>query len=459
MLGTPTLEEVIGSLVALINSGCAITTKGASGHLIQQLMDIVMGVEQAHSGKKDVLKIGQAIIGTWLPERMKKEIDSFDSKKSISSNCGLCHKSCDTMIKPLTLVCGHMFCLQCIMTHAESNSFCPDPHCRRRLCRELDLNPYTPDVDDPSKDYGGPENLTTEQLKIECEAMKMEWDDDSKETLVKKRVPNQKSSSSLSIEIASFNAMGKGKSGKVTWLTPKLGPIWISIKMKGIPIIASTSSWSAYTLVSPAFVELFGLKRTRLSTKHLKRHLSNKVMSGKNTVIEEFEFFVGDVRVTLNNVVEIDPAPSHLGIQLGQDFFRFAAFSKMNILCYSDVPVSTHDGTPSAKNFMVLSEGGFRAGHTNDSTVVEELRYYGRCGKTARIPLHHIRVGINSEAFLAKKIEGTDQTCFWCNRDFHGMLRCTPCLKVGRKVQYCDDKCQKKAWKAHKLSPPHKKIT
>ena len=455
LLGPPSPEDCHFVLLRLLEAGSQITSNAVAFHFLTGYVNSIASSQTLGSQKAGAGQLGKALIGTWLPPDTKDEVLQYKSFSEKSEECGICKKTSDEVVKPLVLSCSHMFCLSCIKSYGETNSKCPIGTCRRMLCRELHSTEQTFDAEDPSANYGGPENLSDEQLKRECEALKIDYDEDSRNALVKARVPSEKQG--LFVETSLIAAVGKN-GPKVVWMAPKQGPVFIPITMKGVPIFASMCTWSNYTLVSTDFVETYGLKKSRLVSRAMKSFMSSKLDRRTYTVIDEFEFYVDGVCVKMNNAVEISPSPSHLGIQLGQDFFQYAAYSKMTLLCNQNLPVSTHDGsTPVGKDFIAITEGGHRVGYTVELRVPEELRYYGWCGKSARVPIYHANHSGTAQPISALKTGSSDHLCHWCNREFAGMMRCTPCTKIGKQVNYCDEKCQKKAWKVHKTCPPHAK--
>merc|ERR1719223_2201149 len=111
------------------------------------------------------------------------------------------------------------------------------------------------------------------------------------------------------------------------------------------------------------------------------------------TALEEFTIQVGGISVKLRNALEMNPAPSFLGIQLGQDFFRSSAYSAVTVGTVIDVNVNGKSG--GKKSVMMLTEGGLmpKVGMPGDRRM-EELRFYGRCGKSTRIPLLHVETTV-----------------------------------------------------------------
>ena len=408
----------------------------------------LMGPEKAGA-----VQLAKALIGTWLPSDMKTQVLGYKSSLESPKDCSICNIIDDETRKKITLSCGHTFHISCIKDYAEENVRCPVRTCRKRLCRELNPSPQDFNPEDPSAHYGGPENLTDDQIRTECAASGIEFDHGSRSSLAKSRVPSKEKG--LFVECSAAGAVGK-VGAKVSWMTPKRGPVWIPITVKSIPILASVSTSSSYTLVSSDFIQTFALRKSRLVSKSMKSFLSSQTNRQTFTVIDDFNLMVGDVCVKINNAVEINPAPCHLGIQLGQDFFQYAAFSKLNLLCNLNVPANTYDGsTPVNKDFIAVTEGGFRVGYTTELKKREELRYYGWCGKSARVPVYHANHSGTALPLSALKTGSHIKMCHWCNREFSGMMRCPPCAKVGKDVNYCDDKCQRKAWKIHKTKPPH----
>lgn len=452
LFGEPSAESCILSMQELLRRGCKFSQDSISMHFLSQLVSAIDNPAKFDMKKVNGVHTAKALIGTFLPDTVRQKfILAYKSNNIRSKDCEICsEKGSEAKGKLVTLSCGHTFQISCILEYAKSSSRCPI--CKRDLCREL-ISRQEVNSKNPAIAFSGPETLTVSQTKAECEAINIEWNESAGSALLKRRVPSKEEG--LYIELSMFQAEGRHNNGKKQWITPKNGQTWVPIKLKDVHIFASLSTSSTVTLVSPNFVNSFALQKSRLSSDKLPSGIFANRTKCMFTVVDEFEIMVGDVSVKLNNAVMCDPSPGYLGIQLGQDFFKCAAFSQLNVVCASEV--STHDGMPPKKEFMATTEGGYRVGHTLDSNAVEELRYYGKCGNWARVPIYHLPFLSDYPpcGLVLKPQEAWE--CHWCGRYFPGMMRCPPCAKIGKQVNYCDERCQKKAWKIHKLKPPHTK--
>jgi hypothetical protein len=233
-------------------------------------------------------------------------------------------------------------------------------------------------------------------------------------------------------------------------MAPSSGPVIVEITIKGVPVVAHISNNSRYTIISASVVKTFNLKRLeKLRSLAFRDALTEKRLKNMSvTCLEKFTFSVGGVEVTLRNAVEIDPDRDGIGVQLGQDFFLSAA------LCAVDVKVGGH---------VTDSQGNQEAGYMRvDGTCSwliakcdsESLRYYSHGGKTARLPLLHFNPNISAKInAITLKDDATFDECSWCCRTFpEGMSSCPSCSNAGKVVYYCDERCQKAAWKVQKAN-------
>jgi hypothetical protein len=220
-----------------------------------------------------------------------------------------------------------------------------------------------------------------------------------------------------------------------------------------VPVVAHISNNSRYTTISASAARTFSLKRLeKLRSLAFRDVLTGKRLKNRSiTRLEEFVFSVGGIEVTLRNAVEIDPDMDGIGVQLGQDFFLSAAW------CAVDVQVDMHtsDCRGNQEALYMRTDGmcSWFIGKC-DSKHSESLRYYSHGGKTARLPLlrfnPHKDARINA---ITLKCDATFTECSWCCRTFpEGMHSCPVCYDVGEDVYYCDERCQKAAWKVHKAN-------
>lgn len=455
LFGIPTAENTVRCSIELMRRGARITHASFGVACLSKLVSNFDTPDDALEKERHAaLFVAKAFLGIWLPEGIRKSIQAIKEEPSgCASKCGICGASKEDATKPIFLHCGDMFCLGCIKKHAQENSSCPT--CNQPLCREFCPDDKWFDEADITVGIPGPENLTEQQLEMEHIARfgkKLEEGESALEKVQKDRGNN----STLLMEF-SFPPVNRAqiKNG-FQWASPQLGPVAIPITLKTVPIIAHLSARSTYTIASPAFVATLGLKKTKLSTTNMLGFAGAK-LSETFTALEEFTIQVGGISVKLNNVLEMNPAPGFLGIQLGQDFFRSSAYSVVTVGTSIDINIDGKSG--GRKNVMMLTEGGLvpKIASAGDNRI-EELRFYGRCGKSARIPLLHVGTIGKVQRFPVVGRNGSRVSeCHWCRRRFSKMMQCPPCAKVGKVVSYCDGQCQKKAWKVHKSNPPHSK--
>ena len=112
----------------------------------------------------------------------------------------------------------------------------------------------------------------------------------------------------------------------------------IPITVRGVPILASVSNASVYTMVSSAFVKTFGLGKTNLTstafTSANPARASGPGLAG--TVLKDLVFTLGDaagIPIRLNTAIEASTLDGgRIGVQLGLDFFMRAAWYHCRVL-------------------------------------------------------------------------------------------------------------------------------
>jgi len=454
--GVPTAEDVVRCSIALMRRGVGMTPDSFGVACLSKLVSNFDSPDDALEKERHAaIFVAKAFLGIWLPESIRKSILTVEEEPTgCTSKCGICGASKEDAVKPIQLYCGDMFCIGCIKNHAKDNSSCPT--CKQPLCREFCPNDKWFDEADIAVGIPGPENLTDEQLEIEHKA-RYGKETEEGESALEKVQKDRGTNPAFILELSFPPVSGAQAQSGLQWASPQRGPAAIPITLKKVPIIAHLSTRSTYTIVSPAFVHTFGLKKTKLSTSNMIGFAGAK-LNETFTALEEFTIQVGGISVKLRNALEMNPAPSFLGIQLGQDFFRSSAYSAVTVGTVIDVNVNGKSG--GKKSVMMLTEGGLmpKVGMPGDKRM-EELRFYGRCGKSTRIPLLHVGTTVGKAlVFPAVGRNGSKVSeCHWCRRRFTTMSKCPPCAKVGKVVTYCDENCQKKAWKVHKTNPPHAK--
>jgi hypothetical protein len=171
--------------------------------------------------------------------------------------------------------------------------------------------------------------------------------------------------------------------------------------------------------------------------------LKNKVI----TCLEEFTFLLGGIEIRLRNAVEVEPDLDGAGVQLGQDFFLSAAW------CVADVETGEAVDSRGNRQPAYMRTDAIASWMELDCNS-ESLRYYGHGGKTAHVPLLHYNPHKDARVTaMTLKPDTTFTECSWCTRTFpKGMAQCTGCSDWGENVYYCDERCQKAAWKVHKVT-------
>ena len=104
----------------------------------------------------------------------------------------------------------------------------------------------------------------------------------------------------------------------------------IPITVRGVPILASISNASVYTMVSSAFVKTFGLGKTKLTSNAFKGATPAPGPGLAGTVLKDLVFTLGDaggIPIRLNTALEASSLDGdRIGVQLGLDFFMHAAW-------------------------------------------------------------------------------------------------------------------------------------
>jgi hypothetical protein len=230
--------------------------------------------------------------------------------------------------------------------------------------------------------------------------------------------------------------------GSYVNLCPQNGPVSIQVSVWNIPILARISNRSLYTIVSKTVVDNLGLKRIeRLTSNKFVDTVSGKKLRATTfTCLEPFTIQVGEIKVTLRTAIEASPDPMGImfGMQLGLDFLY------SGIWCPIDVKIG-EDGD----GFMRVDGD---VAWSSQKPSKEMLRYYSHDGRVANIPiLHFSPFDKHTIHGMSLKADVTFEQCYWCCRVFpKGMKVCGPCHDSGNTVTYCDQRCQKAAWKVHK---------
>ena len=473
LFGLPNFEDYATSIIRVLQAGASFSS--ADMGLSVCVHSSAKQVTRRMDAKKRnlLVQISRVLFGDSLPSVIRKEVKEYDSKASNQKGYGVC-KICNNTMgdrdSPITLYCGHVFCLACVKamrTKKNSNSTCPV--CNRRLGRDL-LSEFSRKQRPPSHLLGvdhrneeesseprGPWVLTDKQLEIECQARGVV---DNKDLTREERLEEMQAEPKLSLtyllelsSTRSFVVDGR------QYLAPRDGPAVIPISVKDVPVLAWLSPTSPLTVLSTDFVENFGLERKELGSKEFIQYDGSEL--DRFWAIKEFVFHIGEIEIRLNNAIcyqfsEENERPR--GVQLGMDFFDTAAWAQVSVqLDASFLKDEPNDGTDEDDNETVpetvfaMADGCGPIVVTSDPQP-EEIRFYSRTGQMFRSPLIHVLNLSESEFIpivsLPNSVEFTE--CEWCSRCFpSGMKSCTECEELGRSTFYCDEACRKQAEALH----------
>jgi hypothetical protein len=165
------------------------------------------------------------------------------------------------------------------------------------------------------------------------------------------------------------------------------------------------------------------------------------------TCLEEFKFVLAGIEITLCNAVEVKPDMNGAGVQLGQDFFLSAAW------CVADVETAEAIDSHGNRQVAYMRTDATASWIAWDCSS-ESLRYYGHGKKNAaHVPLLHNNPHKGAKvSAMTLKPDTLFTECSWCTRTFpKGMAYCKACFYSGVNVYYCDERCQRSAWKVHRV--------
>ena len=412
-------------------------------------------------------RLAQLVVGRWLPDSARTKLKHYgkpieDSDQGADTTCRMCkNETTTTSERPqIKLYCGHSFCVACVFGRSEDDNVdLSCPVCRKMLC--LDVTGSVSKTCESlaelksgcSAPYG-PSALSTKQLRMECQWRGIQTllrnDDRLRKMLLNESVHSSSNRQRKPMPRFDLNTNVPINNGTDEQLeAPKGGPVVFPIMVKGVSVLAFLSTTSYFTLLSPEFVENFGLQKVGLETDRLANVFGNESCKGRFSLVEEFRFDVGGINVYLRNALEA-PLPSCFGVQLGLDFLRSGAWCVIDVKLEDIIDQATRLGS------SITTDGCGRAFFIN-SNRKEELRYHTHDGRSSRIPLMHLqpfKVGNISNWVSVARCE-TLAECSWCCRVFspHAMLSCPQCPSV----YYCTAECRDSASvvhnaKAHSLS-------
>jgi hypothetical protein len=493
--GPPSIGDVAESLIMLRQQGAVFTWNEGTMDFWKNMADHSANLRQP----RDIERLSESLLGYWLPtaihelleQESREELAHHDSVETgKTQECPICRKPLQKMV---TLYCSHSFCRHCIVQYGvNGGSSCP--LCRGRLCKEI-VGAIVPPTEEaardlyslfgltnaPFSDKRGPQCLSDKQVLEEAtvEGMDATIPLATLREMLSARVSqghneqlDYRTTFQASRRDADAEEILLGSTSKVVSLelssthsviyhskrlnAPRQGPAMIEIKIKGIPVIARISNNSFYTCVSASVVKIFKLKRLEnLSSSKFRDGLTGRRL--RATCLEDFTFSLGEVVVSLYNAVEVDPGMQGAGVQLGVDFFLSAAWCVVDVTFGTSI-TKDHDQDGKKDDCDSL----FRTDGVRSCVIsgckLESLRYYAHDGKTAHVtvlhynPLNHMNVGV----VTLKR--GTEfEECNWCLRTFPGgyMAQCGVCKGMGENIFYCDERCQRAAWKIHCKKEAH----
>ncbi|KAL7578824.1 hypothetical protein ACA910_016045 [Epithemia clementina (nom. ined.)] len=477
LFGLPQFEDYATSIIRVLQAGASFSSFDmglavcvhASAKQVTRRMD---------AKKRNLLvQISRVLFGEKLPDAILKEVQKFDDNfvRTVDRNthglCKICNNTMGDRDSPITLYCGHIFCLECVKSLRLSKSSNPTcTVCNRKLGRDL-LSSEARERRPPSHLLGidhrneeesseprGPWVLTDKQLEIECEARGvLDNRDLTRQERLEEMQAEPKLSLSYLLELSSTRSfVVDGRQ----YLAPKEGPAVIPITVKGIPILAWLSPTSPLTVLSKDFVENFRLQKKELGSKEFIQYDGSEL--DRFWAIKEFSFEVGDIEIRLNNAIcyqFAEESDRPRGVQLGMDFFDTAAWAQVSVQLDgsfmknddNDDPVKEDENETQNDVVYAIADGCGPLVVTGDPQP-EEIRFYSRTGQMFRSPLIQVLNLSESDFIPIVSLPNTVQftECEWCSRCFPtGMKACAECEALGRQTYYCDEACRQQAMAVH----------
>lgn len=308
--------------------------------------------------------------------------------------------------------------------------------------------------------HRGPHLLSDAQLRFECKVI-IGKSEGTRESLLEELLRSMKESTYAGSEVKigdetypvnedgvqvelSASVRYHIRKEKLILHPPQWGPVVIPIQVKGVPVLASLSPHSIFTVVPKAVVTTFGLKTKPITSSRFIDALDKKIYVAE--VVDEIKFFLQDVEICLNNAIVLNNESGIMNIQLGKDFFETAMWTRWSVRLADDV--------------YVVSDGGYTTNMImNDQS--DELRYYSRGGKICQVPLIHIRnySGVVEAPKIIRLPNFSNKCgeCQWCCRYFpcDGMLKYddNDGDSSSREFRYyCDEECKAKGLATRSVS-------
>ena len=482
--GAPKLDDYATTLLRLLQNGAMFSPNNSSLAVCFHCLSskrVTLPPRVSSEAKKILTGLRPILFGEKLPDTLREEVQGImaasQKARSLDTSCAVCLDAIGSRGDPVTLRCGHTFCHDCILEFGHSKAPLAAekrcPMCRRLLCRDLLTETGRKQRESLSifrflgnEDAGnitrpttrrrrGPAELSNDHLDMECQARRIRTASASRDEKIAKLLsggtgmpPNVKLELSATCSIQLGDPHGEGRDF-VLYVAPKGGPVVIPITVNSVPVLAWISTGSPLTCMSKKFVQTHGLQLTNLKSKDFIA--ANGASVGTVTVVKEFVFNVGGIRVSLNNAIALADTTMVVGVQLGMDFFESASWTQ----CCTLVTMGENEKDTS----LVISDGGadmtlLKACRNNKPLLSEELRFYSRTGAMARVPLSHIHNYGDSESLSIISLKDTTrfQECDWCCRLFPttAMIACIECGQEGRAVFYCDTTCRESALVIHR---------
>ncbi|KAG7356318.1 ring finger domain containing protein [Nitzschia inconspicua] len=462
-LGPPPPDNIIEAIHLMQKKGCHFSRESCRCfEILQTLFQDDVTSNFQWNAPEVAMVVGRALVGEKLPQRLQPNIANLKEElesNGESVNCPIC---LEHVRKEVTLYCGHTFCVNCIVRCAKNRSDCP--LCRAKLCQDLCFRPggsttfSISNILGISHSFGriSVSKLTDEQIQLEAKF----------QGIYSPGIPIEKFRSLLEMDEenkychqnSTFTINGREMEtetlvdlsapvpvvrGNTTFLSPVLGRVCIEVTVQQVPVLAFIANQNVYTTVSKEFAETFHLKRieTLQSKKFVSVLDAKRVKNSTFTCLEPFVVNLRGIEVTLRNAIVQDPCPFPMyGIQLGMDFLASAAYCLIDVITYSGEDINVFSRVEKDRSWQV------------QGSSQETLRFYSHDEKSVHLPLLHFSP-FGRDAFLGVSLRSDvkyDQ-CFWCCRLFpEGMAFCENCHAAGRKVTYCDSRCQNAAWRVHK---------
>ena len=460
VLGEPSAESVALTMIEFGKRGTTFTSDNITLTLLRFVLRGDDPNPKYNEAKLRLERLAKLVVGRWLPDSVRQEIQNSNEQQheqgdeSNSQVCHICNVDRSQTDRPrLKLYCGHDFCLTCVLDHGDgTNLDLTCPVCRKMMCLDLTRSASRrwEVLTEAYGDYGaahGPKVLTSMQLRMECRTRGITTllrnDKTLRTLLLNDSVLSSSDRNSKPIPQFDLNTSVPITNGiDTTLMAPKGGPIVIPIVVKGVPVTAFISTTSYFTLLSPEFVELFGLCKVGLDSDNFKNVLGRESVEGTQSLVDEFRFQLGEIDICLRNTLQTS-LPTCMGVQLGVDFLRSGAWCVIDAQLNGNIEQLRRSGS-------YISTDGFGNTSYTSPNRKEELRYYAHDGTTFRTPLLHLqpfKVHRMSNWASVANCEYFAE-CSWCCRIFlpTGMLRC----QQRSEVYYCTETCRDAAFEVHK---------